>query len=90
MSGETRSVDNTYSRAIVSYVDLLGFGQLIRDSRKNPTQIAKILNLLIKLKAAAGTGGLIHRKEDGKPEEIFYSFNFSDLTVRCTLVPDDA
>jgi hypothetical protein len=78
-----------YHKAIVTYMDILGFTTLIAQSRKNPDLISKIQRDLTDLKAKTSQGGRIHRTATGDVEQIFHSYSFSDLTVRCTLIPEN-
>jgi hypothetical protein len=80
----------TYSQALVSYIDILGFADLIKDSETAATGVAKIVRLLTTMKDEFSIGGRIHRRPDGRTEKIFRSFNFSDLIVRTTRIPDGA
>jgi hypothetical protein len=79
-----------YKKAMVTYLDILGFSELINESKETPAVIAKIQNDLINLKKKTSDGGLTYRNLKGQEEQIFHSYNFSDLTVRCTLLPEDA
>lgn len=79
-----------YSKALVSYIDILGFAALIEKSRQDPSQIAVLLDLVVAMKTIASMGGPVHRRADDQVERIFDSVNFSDLTVRATRVVDDA
>jgi hypothetical protein len=83
-------IDNTYSKALVSYVDILGFADLINESRANLSRVGKIASLLMTLKDELSVGGRVHRHFDGRTERIFDSFNFSDLIVRSTRIPPGA
>lgn len=78
-----------YRKAMVTYLDILGFSELIEKSRKDSGMITKIQNDLISLKTKSSQGGLTLGPFKGEPEQTFYSYNFSDLTVRCSLLPDD-
>jgi hypothetical protein len=70
----------------VSYVDILGFADLIGKSRTDASQVGKIANLLSTLKERSSGWSRIHRTSSGEPESIFSSFDFSDHIVRCTRV----
>jgi len=72
-----------YRKAMVTYLDILGFSELIEKSRKDSGMITKIQNDLISLKTKSSQGGLTLGPFKGEPEQTFYSYNFSDLTVRC-------
>ncbi|MGE5113688.1 MAG: hypothetical protein ACM3JB_22725 [Acidobacteriaceae bacterium] len=79
-----------YGKAMVTFIDILGFRQLIEVTRKESAKVATVAALLTSLKQRSSEGGRVHRTEDGKQQRIFHSFNFSDLTVRCTEVPNGA
>jgi hypothetical protein len=79
-----------YNRTLISYIDILGFADLIKASRGEKSKIAKIANLLTTMRKRSAEGGRIHRRPDGEKETIFHSFNFSDLTVRTTRVPNNS
>ena len=80
----------TYHKALVSYIDLLGFAELINDSLTDPLEVAKIAGLLTTMKEELSAGGRIHRDAKERVVKIFASFNFSDLIVRSTRIPDEA
>src|SRR5438067_1265751 len=80
-------MNDTYRMAIVTYLDILGFSRLIDETRSDPSRTAKIAEALSNVKEKTSAGGRIHRNDGGEKQKIFYSFNFSDLTVRCTIVP---
>jgi hypothetical protein len=75
---------------MVTFIDILGFGHLIQGTRKDSDKVADVASLLVKLKKQTEAGGRIHRENGGTPQQIFHSFNFSDLTVRCTEIPSGA
>jgi hypothetical protein len=81
---------HSYRRALITYIDVLGFRELIEKSRKDPGQVGHIADLLGIAKNHLSSGGRIHRDDAGRPVRIFYSFSFSDLIVRCTEIPHDA
>jgi hypothetical protein len=89
MAGESfiDRINPTYCSCLITYVDVLGFAELIEKSRKDPTLVPKIASLLSAIKVAASSGGQIHRDADGKAIDIFSAFNFSDLTIRTTQIP---
>jgi hypothetical protein len=80
----------SYSTALVSYIDILGFGDLVNDSRSDPVTISTIVTLLTTMKEELAASGRHHRNRDGTKAKVFHSFNFSDLIVRSTLMPDRA
>src|SRR6266581_1138245 len=78
----------TYSQVLVTYIDILGFADLIKESQTDTRYVEKIVSLLTTMKDELSTGGRSHRGPDGRKEKIFTSFNFSDLIVRTTRIPD--
>ena len=80
----------TYSQTLVSYIDILGFADLIKDSQTGTDGVRKIIRLLTTMKDEFSIGGRVHRRPDGRTEKIFQSFNFSDLIVRTTRIPAGA
>jgi hypothetical protein len=83
----TELTNDAYSKALVSYIDVLGFGDFVAESRSDPSRISRIADLLTTMKEDFSAGGRTHRKPDGRKEKIFNSFNFSDLIVRSTRMP---
>src|SRR5438105_3932755 len=80
----------TYSQTLVSYIDILGFADLIKDSQTSTDGVREIIRLLTTMKDEFSIGGRVHRRPDGRTEKIFQSFNFSDLIVRTTRIPAGA
>jgi hypothetical protein len=76
----------TYRRAIVSYVDILGFKKLVEDSEHAPEKVAQIGELLqaAKDELRFNPPHLV----DFSPSDprTFFAQNFSDLTVRVRFV----
>lgn len=83
-------VTGAYDRAVVSYIDVLGFADLINESVADPSKVTKISSLLLNMKEELSAGGRIHRDAKERVVKIFASFNFSDLIVRSTKIPDGA
>ncbi len=79
-----------YSQTLVSYIDILGFADLIKDSQTDTGGVGKIIRLLTTMKDEFSIGGRVHRRPDGRTEKLFQSFNFSDLIVRTTRIPPGA
>lgn len=50
----------TYSQVLVSYIDILGFADLIKDSETAVTGVAKIVRLLTTMKDEFSIGGRVH------------------------------
>jgi hypothetical protein len=86
----TELPSTSYSQALVSYIDILGFADLIKESETTADGVAKIVRLLTTMKDEFSIGGRVHRRPDGRTEKIFQSFNFSDLIVRTTRIPNGA
>jgi hypothetical protein len=74
-----------YQTALVVYLDILGFRELIQQSVSDPLKVYDILSALRTVKEH--TSESIQFDDDGHkpPPSIFRAFNFSDLTVRATL-----
>jgi hypothetical protein len=79
-----------YSRTLVSYVDILGFADLISKSRTDVSQVGRVAAVLSTLKERSSHWSRIHRAPSGEPEKIFSSLDFSDHIVRCTRIAEDA
>lgn len=79
----------SYKKAIVSYIDTLGFTEMIEKSRKDPTEVVKLRDRLAAMRQVA-TENSEHRKDSGENiPVVFDSFSFSDLIVRCTEIRND-
>src|SRR5262245_52191062 len=76
-----------YRSSLVTFIDILGFSDLIEDSRceKNPhvDRVDEILRLLEYLKKAQI--GRAKLDAEGKQLPIFFADNFSDCIVRSTV-----
>lgn len=78
-----------YKNALVTYIDILGFSDLIEQSRSvNETSFAvnKILRIVSKLKRANDFTGRIEEDDKGSTIVNFSSKNFSDCIVRSTWI----
>src|ERR1700676_4089621 len=80
----------SYSTSLVSYIDILGFGDLVNGSRPDPATISKLVSILTTLKGELASWGRHHRNREATKAKVFHSFNFSDLILRSTLVSDRA
>jgi len=79
--------DTGYREALLAYIDILGFRNLIETSATDPSTVPIILNTLSRLKKQTSEGGRVIREEGNqRPSSIFRAFNFSDLTVRATFI----
>jgi hypothetical protein len=74
-----------YRQALVSYVDILGFRQLVKESDDDPAKGERILNILRVLKKEAEFGWIDHGA-DNKIVRIFFPDNFSDTLIRTTFI----
>lgn len=77
-----------YRRALITYIDILGFRELIEASKTNASEVENILELVRGVKQEFSAGGRATTTPDNRPKSIFYSTNFSDLTVRTTLIDE--
>jgi hypothetical protein len=76
-----------YREAMLVYIDILGFRKIIEKSATDPHVIPPILSILQDLKKQTSEGGrVVHEKGKEKPVWIFRGFNFSDLTIRATVI----
>ena len=80
---------NIGSRWVV-YVDILGFRDMIAESRKAVSKVQEILGLLNAIKSEFAAHGRVHHTQAGEIVRIFSSHDFSDLVVRCTEIPAGA
>jgi hypothetical protein len=74
-----------YDKTLVSYVDVLGFADLLKE--RTSTDIARLLRTM---KQNFAAGGRVHRTRNDEIVKIFKSFNFSDLIIRTTRIEPDA
>ena len=78
----------SYRSAVVTFIDILGFSDLIEGSRREKNQdidrVGKILRLLKSVKEAHRFGRA-KADAEGKQLKIFFFDNFSDCIVRSTL-----
>jgi hypothetical protein len=84
------NLTNTYRESLVVYIDILGFREMIEESRKAVSKVQEILELLKAIKSEFAAHGRVHRTDAGKIIKIFSSHDFSDLVVRCTEIPSGA
>lgn len=78
-----------YRDAIISYVDILGFSEIIRQSATRPDRVGKIADLLQAVRDDLGFNPKIQRSKDVVSSPNFVSENFSDLTIRTRFVTGD-
>lgn len=74
-----------YQKALVSYVDILGFGELVIGSRNSQRKAQRILDLLAAFKQESRFGHT-GRDEHGNPVRVFWADNFSDTITRTTFI----
>jgi hypothetical protein len=71
---------------MVTFIDILGFRQLVDAPRDGNANVENIAEILGRLKYSSERGDLVLSRE-GRTQQKFHAFNFSDLTVRCTEFP---
>lgn len=85
--------ESEYKQALVTHIDILGFREMVKESEREPSRISDLRYVLKVLKKQIGTGmRYSSRIPDGyhPPTPLFRAFNFSDLTVRATIIePED-
>jgi hypothetical protein len=70
---------HTYKPALMSYIDLLGFSELIDHHRTDPQTVRDTLEL-----ATGELSELSRRSHTRRLDATFHVANFSDLIVRCS------
>jgi hypothetical protein len=70
-----------YRKTLVTYIDILGFRQLIKQSERDPTKVDEILNIL-KITKEKGQDGPISHVGSDTLDIAITSQNFSDLIIR--------
>jgi hypothetical protein len=78
----------TYRKAILTHIDIMGFSDLIDQSKVDERKVSEIARSLQTIKDQMAQGGM-RAKKSGKPSGEFDSLNFSDLTVRVSYVNND-
>jgi hypothetical protein len=78
-------VSRTYRKNLVTYIDVLGFGDLIQLSRNDSLTVTKIAELLEQIKALSSLG----QSRSAAERDKVRSFKFSDLLVRATEITTD-
>jgi hypothetical protein len=74
-----------YEKAILTHIDIMGFSDLIDESKAQPDKVSEIARTLQTIRTQFLEGGRRGRKF-GQPSGRFVAINFSDLTVRVTYV----
>jgi hypothetical protein len=79
-----------YRKVLLTYLDILGFREMIRESVGNPGKVAEILHVL-KVTKRKGTTGIATADDNGETKLITRTHNFSDLIIRITFIdnPND-
>jgi hypothetical protein len=78
----------SHKKAILTHIDILGFSDLIKESRSNAAKVDEIARTLQTIKSQMSEGGR-GKQKSGKPSGNFVSLNFSDLTVRVSYVDSE-
>jgi|SRR5579872_7038430 len=71
-----------YRRAYITYIDVLGFRSLIRESEKSPSRIKDIRGILRTLREQSKQLTLKSPDKRRRTRHVFRAVGFSDLTVR--------
>lgn len=79
-----------YETGLLTYLDLLGFEDLINESKSDPSAVTKIATLLQSFEAQFGQGGRVGVDANNMPKNLSYFINFSDLMLRVTLTDANA
>lgn len=77
-----------YHDAIISYVDILGFSEMIRESASRPERVGKIADLLHAVLYDLGFNPKIRRGKESVSAPNFVAENFSDLTIRTRFIKE--
>jgi hypothetical protein len=75
-----------YRDAVISYVDILGFSEMIQESVLQPDRVGKIADLLQAVRDDLGFNPKLFKSHDVSRPPNFVSENFSDLTIRSRFV----
>ena len=78
-----------YRKAIVTYMDILGFRDLVTNSQTDPSKIDHILHILRTTKKR-GTFSVAMAMPEGSFEQVVTTQNFSDLIVRISFVNNES
>jgi hypothetical protein len=81
---ETQQRD--YREAVISYVDILGFSEMIRASATDREHVGKIADLLQAVRDDLGFNPKLIRNRESISSANFVSENFSDLTIRSRFI----
>lgn len=79
-----------YKRALVSFIDVIGFADFVKGSERAPERVPDIYRILKILRSQMQEGERFKypmiEGQEGPPEPLFRGFSFSDCTVRATLI----
>ncbi|HEY2392979.1 MAG TPA: hypothetical protein VGK22_17510 [Candidatus Angelobacter sp.] len=76
-----------YEKRLLTYLDILGFSDLIDESLKgDPKVVDKIARILQIFSTAFTDGGRMTIGENNNPKELSNFYNFSDLMLRAMLI----
>lgn len=77
-----------YRDALITYLDILGFGDMVQKSDSDPSQAEVIRNLLSSLQEGTnwGSSERSERDETGQKIQLFFADNFSDTIIRTTFI----
>jgi hypothetical protein len=75
-----------YRNAVISYVDILGFSEMIKESAVTPERVGKIADLLQAVRDELGFNPRIQKSKEPARTPTFVSEIFSDLTIRTRFV----
>lgn len=78
----------TYRRALITYVDVIGFRSFIEQSEANQNHVREIDRILRVLRQEL-TKAPRFKSSERNPEGTLRCFSFSDLTVRATLINNE-
>jgi hypothetical protein len=74
-----------YDIGLLTYLDVLGFSDLIDESKADPSAIEKIARILQTFEKQFTGGGRVTIDKDNRPKNVSHYWNFSDLMVRLTV-----
>jgi hypothetical protein len=80
-----------YDIGLLTYLDVLGFSDLIDESKADPSAIEKIARILQTFEKQFTGGGRVIIDQNNRPKNVSHYWNFSDLMVRLTMFdePED-
>jgi hypothetical protein len=80
--------ESKYRETLVTFLDVMGFQQMVKASENDSSQVIQIRNNLNALRERFAKGQNFRRetRSSESPVPIFRAFSFSDLTVRATVI----